>query len=100
MLPLILGCTVSGLAVSAILTALIRRLAPRWGLVDRPGVRKVHTEPTPLGGGLAIACGVLIPLVAAQAFVWMALNGFLPAGVLPTGLTEHLAGISSRTGEL
>ena len=36
------------------MTALMRRLAPRLGLVDHPNLRKVHVVPTPLGGGLAI----------------------------------------------
>jgi UDP-GlcNAc:undecaprenyl-phosphate/decaprenyl-phosphate GlcNAc-1-phosphate transferase len=42
------------LAISWILTALLIRWAPRLGLVDYPSERKVHTQPTPRGGGLAI----------------------------------------------
>jgi UDP-GlcNAc:undecaprenyl-phosphate GlcNAc-1-phosphate transferase len=41
-------------AVSWLLTALLIRAAPRLGLVDHPGARKVHTRPTPKGGGLAV----------------------------------------------
>ncbi len=38
-----------------VLTALIRELAPRIGLTDRPdGYRKLHGASTPLGGGVAI----------------------------------------------
>lgn len=45
------------------LTAALMLLAPRWGLIDHPGHRKVHDHPTPLVGGLAI----LLTLLALQA---------------------------------
>lgn len=37
-----------------------RRFAPRWGIVDRPGARKVHTAVIPRVGGLAMVIGVLV----------------------------------------
>ncbi len=37
-----------------VLTALMRRVAFGLGIVDRPGERKVHKEPVPLLGGVAI----------------------------------------------
>lgn len=37
-----------------VLTAVMRRVAFRFGIVDRPGERKVHKEPVPLLGGVAI----------------------------------------------
>ena len=40
--------------VAICLTALMRVLALRWGIVDRPGDRKMHSEPVPLLGGVAI----------------------------------------------
>jgi len=39
---------------------LLVRYAPRWGIVDRPGARKVHMTPVPRVGGLAMALGVMI----------------------------------------
>lgn len=36
------------------------RVATRWGIVDRPGTRKVHTTPIPRVGGLAMVIGVLV----------------------------------------
>ena len=42
------------LAVSAILVVFFIRFAPKWGFVDKPGNRKIHTTPTPLLGGAAI----------------------------------------------
>ncbi len=47
---------------------LIRALAPRIGLVDEPGHRKVHERPTPMGGGIAVAAGIAVPLV----ILWLA----------------------------
>src|SRR5262249_21679030 len=40
--------------ISCLLTGLLVLVAPRIGLVDHPGERKVHTRTTPKGGGLAI----------------------------------------------
>ncbi len=47
------------------LTIPVRQLALRMGMVDHPGPRKVHAQPTPLMGGLAIYCGVLIALLVS-----------------------------------
>ncbi|HEX3997994.1 MAG TPA: MraY family glycosyltransferase [Pirellulales bacterium] len=59
------------LAISWVAAFWLRRHAPRWGLVDRPGARKVHTSPTPLGGGLAIWLGVLLPFAVGQLLLWI-----------------------------
>jgi UDP-GlcNAc:undecaprenyl-phosphate GlcNAc-1-phosphate transferase len=40
-------------------TPLARALAVRLGAMDIPDARRIHTEPTPRFGGLAIAAGVL-----------------------------------------
>jgi UDP-GlcNAc:undecaprenyl-phosphate GlcNAc-1-phosphate transferase len=62
---------VPSLLVSLLLAYALRRLAPRWGLVDRPGHRKVHQTPVPYGGGLAIWAGVVLPLAVGQiALEW------------------------------
>lgn len=37
------------------------RLARRWGAVDQPSARKVHREPTPRMGGLAVFLGFCLP---------------------------------------
>jgi UDP-GlcNAc:undecaprenyl-phosphate/decaprenyl-phosphate GlcNAc-1-phosphate transferase len=48
---------------SLLFTPLIRRLAPGLGLVDHPGLRKVHVTPTPMGGGIAVFLGLLVPVL-------------------------------------
>ena len=50
-------------AVSMLVIPLVRRLAPRLGLVDMPDPRKVHTVPIPRVGGWGITVGSLVPLL-------------------------------------
>jgi UDP-GlcNAc:undecaprenyl-phosphate GlcNAc-1-phosphate transferase len=54
-----------GLIASMGLTVPVRQLALRVGMVDHPGPRKVHVQPMPLLGGLAIYMGVLIALLVS-----------------------------------
>jgi UDP-GlcNAc:undecaprenyl-phosphate GlcNAc-1-phosphate transferase len=54
------------LVASLGLTVPVRQLALRTGMVDHPGPRKVHVEPMPLLGGLAIYFGVLIALLVSM----------------------------------
>src|SRR3954451_23496143 len=44
--------------VAVLLTPLLARLARRVGVLDHPGVRKLHVEPTPYLGGLAVIGGL------------------------------------------
>src|SRR5271170_5580637 len=62
--------------ISWLATLVIRGLTPRIGFVDKPGGRKIHANPKPLGGGIAIFAGFAIPLLAALALVFsLAPNG-------------------------
>lgn len=42
---------------------IVTRLARRFGLVDRPGVRKVHSTPVPRIGGVVLVFGTLALIV-------------------------------------
>jgi UDP-GlcNAc:undecaprenyl-phosphate GlcNAc-1-phosphate transferase len=42
---------------------LFGRFATKWGIVDRPGLRKVHAIPIPRIGGLAMIIGVLVAAI-------------------------------------
>ncbi|HEX6263845.1 MAG TPA: MraY family glycosyltransferase [Actinomycetota bacterium] len=44
------------------LTPLVRRLAIRFGAIDEPSDRKLHTVPTPTMGGLAMWAGFLVAI--------------------------------------
>lgn len=75
-LLLILGLS---LGVCLVLTPLVRVLAARCGLVDRPdGRRKTHARATPVAGGLAVllSCGSALAV----------------ALIAPTALQDDLAG--------
>src|ERR1700737_2543080 len=39
------------------------RMATKWGIVDKPGFRKVHAIPIPRIGGLAMIVGVLLAAI-------------------------------------
>jgi UDP-GlcNAc:undecaprenyl-phosphate GlcNAc-1-phosphate transferase len=71
----------SGLVTTAAALPLWRAWCRRAQLVDDPGHRKIHREPIPLAGGLAVLTGILIPLGAAVLLVagrWLG-----PATVAP-----------------
>jgi UDP-GlcNAc:undecaprenyl-phosphate GlcNAc-1-phosphate transferase len=75
-----------------LLTWLLLRWAPRLGLVDYPAARKVHTQPTPRGGGLAIyvaaalTAGLLASHFPSDLFVTLGV-GFV---VMVLGLADDL----------
>lgn len=60
----ILGVTlVESFLVSLIFTAVARRLALRWKILDAPGERKIHETPTPLLGGVSIYLSFIVVIV-------------------------------------
>ncbi len=94
----IAGCLISAFWMSFLATGLMRLIAPRIGLIDKPAARKVHVVPTPLGGGIGIWCGVVLPLLVAQILIWIWRKN--PPEWLPLELTQHLAGANFRAREL
>ncbi len=66
-----------------------RRCCWRWGIVDDPGHRKIHQQPMPLAGGLAVLTSLLVPLtVATMAGAWT-LFGDDSAAKLQHGFTAR-----------
>lgn len=58
-----------GFAVALWLTPLARRLAVRFRMVDRPqDGRRVNQKSVPRAGGLAIAAGVLVPILGLAIY--------------------------------
>lgn len=97
-------------------TWLVRRLAPRVGLLDAPdGVRKLQRRPVPVGGGLAVfaaalaASGlalILDPGVAAEFAAnprpWVAL-AIAAAVIIAVGIIDDRLNLRARyklTGQL
>lgn len=52
-----------GFATTLLALPLWRAWCRRAGLVDDPGRRKIHYEPIPLAGGLAVFTGMVVPLI-------------------------------------
>jgi UDP-GlcNAc:undecaprenyl-phosphate GlcNAc-1-phosphate transferase len=89
------------LLVALVTAFLVRRLAPRCGLVDRPNNRKVHQNATPLGGGLAIWFGVVLPFAIGQLALWLLQQESLAERIpIPDLVRPHLEGIRSQVGSL
>lgn len=98
------------LALSLLLTPLVRDLFLRWGIVDQPdGVRKLHGRPTPRAGGIPIAASYVLAyllllasplrggdfLEQALPLVW----AMLPAAALVflVGLVDDVRGLKPAT---
>ncbi|HZN34167.1 MAG TPA: MraY family glycosyltransferase [Pirellulaceae bacterium] len=96
----IAGSVLPSLIVSLLATWLVRANAARWGLIDLPGERKVHTAPTPRGGGLAIWLGVVATFAAAQLFLLVAAKSPAVNELIPEFARGHVAGIWSQSGKL
>ena len=57
-------------ALAFALTWMMIQVAPRLGFVDKPGGRKIHANPKPLGGGVAIFWSVALPMLGGMV-MWM-----------------------------
>ncbi|MCA9082414.1 MAG: undecaprenyl/decaprenyl-phosphate alpha-N-acetylglucosaminyl 1-phosphate transferase [Planctomycetaceae bacterium] len=100
MIIFIVGTYMSAFLVSVVGTPIIRRLAPALGLVDQPGHRKVHSNPTPMGGGIAVFLGLLIPgivLTCSANFTgaWEIVQRMLDDLQSATGLKKQIMAISA-----
>src|SRR6476659_3929223 len=94
------GAALPSFFVSLGVTALVRRLAPGWGLIDRPAARKVHVTPTPLGGGIAIWLATVLPLAVGLLALALIQQGVVPRDLVPDFAAPHLAGIWQQSGKL
>ncbi len=75
MIWLVLGSLVPSMVIAWAAAFWVRRYGPRFGLVDRPGHRKVHQTPTPTSGGLAIWLGIVVPFAIGQGLLAVVLVG-------------------------
>src|SRR2546430_16960005 len=74
------------LFASLVLAVPVRALALRVGMVDLPGPRKVHLQPIPLLGGLAIYGGVLLGVYSLfQGEARAQIGGILAGATLIAG---------------
>jgi UDP-GlcNAc:undecaprenyl-phosphate/decaprenyl-phosphate GlcNAc-1-phosphate transferase len=97
---LIFGCTIPSAIVCWAAAFAVRRWGSRWGLVDRPGQRKIHATPMPTSGGLAIWLGIVLPLALGQIALWMLCADPAAVGLLPKFIAPHLPGLLHQSGKL
>ena len=96
------------LAISVALALLMTRamisMAPRWGLVDRPDERRIHTGEVPRAGGiavwvtfLAVGAAVLTFFSGPGAFNWEWFRAFALAAtiLLVVGIVDDRRGMSA-----
>jgi UDP-GlcNAc:undecaprenyl-phosphate GlcNAc-1-phosphate transferase len=93
----------AAIAIPLLATPLVRRLALRFGAVDRKTRRKIHDRDVPRLGGIAIAAGFFVSISILAFFVqaqtnapsrWLALIGGSLA-MLALGIYDDLRGASA-----
>ena len=94
------GSVAPSLIIALLATYFVRRHAANWGLIDQPGDRKVHTTPTPRGGGLAIWLGVIGTFALGMLGLWLVERVPAIKASVPDFAQPHLAGIWSQVGKL
>ncbi|MFQ5880877.1 MAG: glycosyltransferase family 4 protein [Candidatus Methylomirabilales bacterium] len=86
------------LVASLFFTPLCRGAARRLGVLDTPGLRKIHTQPVPMMGGVAILAafgtGLLLSAASHQG-LWGILLGTLLLFIL--GLMDDVRGVGPWT---
>lgn len=100
MIAPIAASLVGSFVLSLLLVPLVRGAFRRWGIVDAPGHRKIHTAPTPYGGGAAMMAALLLTLGAGLAVV--CLRGAPQLDALPgvDVLRTHADGVFDRLDDL
>ena len=88
--------TIAAALASGVALPFWRRWCVRVGLVDDPGHRKIHDQPIPLAGGLAVITGLLLPSLGAVLVLWWVRA--TPVSILPLDsysafLLEHGLGV-------
>jgi UDP-GlcNAc:undecaprenyl-phosphate/decaprenyl-phosphate GlcNAc-1-phosphate transferase len=80
-LSALLALLIGSFVLSWIVVFAMKRIAVRIGFVDKPGHRKIHHNPKPLGGGVGIFIGVALPLLVGLGVVNLAapIEGIDPA---------------------
>jgi UDP-N-acetylmuramyl pentapeptide phosphotransferase/UDP-N-acetylglucosamine-1-phosphate transferase len=70
----------TGLLVTYLLTPVVRGLAHKYGVVDKPDERRPHKRITARGGGVAVVIGVHAACLLAVLFPWPQTGGALDFG--------------------
>lgn len=79
-------------AISWLVTRWMRGFAMRIGFVDRPGGRKTHANPKPLGGGIGIFIGLAVPIVWGLGYVSLASPPGFVRSIVPDKIDAYWSG--------
>jgi UDP-GlcNAc:undecaprenyl-phosphate GlcNAc-1-phosphate transferase len=83
-----LAAVLSGGLFSALSAPLWRQWCVRTGHVDEPGQRKIHHQPIPLAGGLAVMTGIFLPIAIGGLLLWS--QGRLPGLLFSPRASAHV----------
>lgn len=86
------GALLVGLVASVVLSAMMRVLAPRLGLLDKPRLDRHHQKVTALGGGPAWFLAAILTMFGAFAC--------LKLGYVPSTLHVHQPGLEEKMAPL
>lgn len=97
---------ITAFLVTLLATPPVRRLAERWGIVDRPDTtRKLHAYPVPYLGGIAVFLGLLAAIGVSYMMVHEVPSSFMPVplaivvgmvAITFTGLADDVWGWDPR----
>jgi len=96
----VLLAAVPSLAIALVAVPVVRRHAADWGLVARPRSDRFHSEPTPLGGGLAIWLGVVVTFAVGQLLLALIDKDVIPLDRLPAMVAVHVDGMLAQSPKL
>lgn len=86
------------LMISAVSTRQIRKFAIHIGFVDIPSDRKLHHEPIPLLGGVAIILGLLLAILLAVYAAYGSLPRTVTGVLLASGIVALIGFVDDRRG--
>lgn len=82
---------IASFACSIAATSLVRRIALRYSIIDRPGdPRKIHKKPIPLLGGVGVWCA----LILVGALYYFFAPGSWPSMIDDDVQSKHLIGLA------
>ncbi|HXE53813.1 MAG TPA: MraY family glycosyltransferase [Tepidisphaeraceae bacterium] len=93
---IVLALCLLSFVISWCLTLLMKHLSPRIGFVDKPGGRKIHANPKPLGGGVAIFWAFMLPMLVGLAVIHFGHPPAFLEGRIPH-LDQYWSGMQERT---
>ena len=88
------------LILSLSFTPLVRKVAIRFSLLDRPQERKLHLEAKPLLGGIAIYLAFTLTIIINLALVTLLEQRPQLMNLLPDVVAERLAGVAATQSRL